>query len=169
MVSIARVTKAPEFDEVVSASLDHREASLDHRGEEPTGSRLDDWWMRRTPRTRSIVRWAAPAAVIAVAAATRLWNLGHPDSLVFDETYYVKDGWSLWNLGYESRWPAESDPRFAAGETDIYTGVASYVVHPPLGQVGDRRRHGRCSAGQPGRLAHQRRRRRHPARRCSRC
>jgi dolichyl-phosphate-mannose--protein O-mannosyl transferase len=130
------VTKAPDFDEVVAGEVSTGEVSTSStRGEsEPTGSRLDDWWLRRSPRTRTIVRWAAPAAVIAVAAVTRLWNLGHPDSLVFDETYYVKDGWSLWNLGYESQWPAESDPRFAAGETDIYTGAASYVVHPPLGK-----------------------------------
>ena len=101
---------------------------------EPTGSRLDDWWMRRSARTRSIVRWAAPAAVIAIAAVTRLWNLGHPHLLVFDETYYVKDAWTLWNLGYESQWPAESDQQFNGGVTDIFTTNASYVVHPPLGK-----------------------------------
>lgn len=124
MRTITRVTSAPEFDELVAAPP----------AAEPTGSRLDDWWMRRSARTRSVVRWAAPAAVIGIAVFTRLWNLGHPDALVFDETYYVKDAWTLWNLGYEAQWGADPDPRFNAGETDFYTTNPSYVVHPPLGK-----------------------------------
>jgi dolichyl-phosphate-mannose-protein mannosyltransferase len=132
------VSTGRDFDEVVVGD-EHRGsspsgASGHGEAEGPTGSRLDDWWMRRSPRTRQVVRWAAPAAVIAIAAATRLWNLGHPGVLVFDETYYVKDAWTLWNLGYESQWPADSDPQFNAGNTDIFTTNASYVVHPPLGK-----------------------------------
>ncbi len=65
---------------------------------------------------------------------TRLWGLGHPDSLVFDETFYVKDAWTLTNLGYEASWPAEADASFNAGNTDIYTTAPSFVVHPPLGK-----------------------------------
>lgn len=124
-----------EFDDVVSGDAGADSTSRDqHAVHEPTGSRLDDWWMRRSPRTRSIVRWAAPAAVVGIAAATRLWGLGHPDELVFDETYYVKDAWTLWNLGYEAQWPADPDPLFNGGKTDIYSTNASYVVHPPLGK-----------------------------------
>jgi len=62
-------------------------------------------------------------------------NIGNPHSLVFDETYYVKDSWSQWLLGFPSTWPEGTDTRFAAGETDIFTGVGSYVVHPPLGRM----------------------------------
>ena len=40
-------------------------------------------------------------AVVAVAAATRLVGLAYPHELVFDETYYVKDAWTLMHLGYE--------------------------------------------------------------------
>ena len=68
------------------------------------------------------------------AAILRLWDLAHPHALVFDETYYVKDAWSQWNLGYPSTWPENADERFAAGETDIFTTIGSYVVHPPLGK-----------------------------------
>jgi dolichyl-phosphate-mannose--protein O-mannosyl transferase len=61
-------------------------------------------------------------------------NRGHPHSLVFDETFYVKDAWTTWNLGYEASWPADADTRFAAGDTDIFQTGASFAVHPPLGK-----------------------------------
>lgn len=101
---------------------------------EPTGSRLDRWWESRSPRVQRAVRWGAPALVVGVAAFTRLWGLGHPAELVFDETFYVKDAWTLTNLGYEASWPAEADASFNAGSTDIYLANPSFVVHPPLGK-----------------------------------
>ena len=78
--------------------------------------------------------WLAPLLVTAVAAALRLIGLGHPHELVFDETYYVKDAWSLWNLGYEGSWPDDADDAFVAGRVDSYSSDGSYVVHPPLGK-----------------------------------
>jgi len=101
------------------------------------GSRLDDWWqsLDSTPTRRRLWAWGGPAIVVLIAALTRLVNLGHPSSLVFDETFYVKDAWSLWNLGYSADWPAETDPRFNAGDVDIYTDNPSFVVHPPLGKI----------------------------------
>jgi len=108
------------------------------RGEdtEPRGTRLDAWWARvlADPRRRALWMWGAPILVTLIAAGLRFWNLGHPQQIVFDETYYVKDAWTLWHLGYESTWPDGADERFAAGDTDVYTGAPSYVVHPPLGK-----------------------------------
>lgn len=78
--------------------------------------------------------WLVPIGVVAVAAALRLIGLEHPHALVFDETYYVKDGWSILHLGYEASWPEDPDARFAAGETDIYQTNGTRVVHPPLGK-----------------------------------
>ena len=102
----------------------------------PTGSRLDDWWGRMlgSPRRRLVWMWAGPAAVTLLAAVLRLWNLGSPRSLVFDETYYVKDAYTLMNLGYEGQWPADADTSFNAGNVDIYTSAAAYIAHPPLGK-----------------------------------
>lgn len=102
---------------------------------EPT--RLDRWRdvLLADPRRLRLWRWLAPAIVTLVAAVLRLVDIGNPHQLVFDETYYVKDSWSQWVLGYPSQWPEETDPRFAAGETDIFTGIGSYVVHPPLGRI----------------------------------
>ena len=78
--------------------------------------------------------WLAAAGVTALAAALRLPALGRPRELVFDETYYVKDAWTLLNLGYEGQWPTDPDAAFVAGEVDTYTTTASYVVHPPVGK-----------------------------------
>ena len=44
-------------------------------------------------------------------------NLGHPHSLVFDETFYVKDAYTTLRNGYESSWPADADEAFNAGDT----------------------------------------------------
>ncbi|WP_457101094.1 dolichyl-phosphate-mannose--protein mannosyltransferase [Microbacterium sp. P5_E9] len=86
------------------------------------------------PRVERLWRWLAPTIVVVLGAILRLWDLAHPHTLVFDETYYVKDAWSQWNLGYPATWPENADERFAAGETDIFTTTGSYVVHPPLGK-----------------------------------
>jgi dolichyl-phosphate-mannose--protein O-mannosyl transferase len=72
--------------------------------------------------------------VTVLAGILRFWNLGHPHSLVFDETYYVKDAWSQWNLGYAATLARRRGRRLAAGETDIFTTDPSFVVHPPLGK-----------------------------------
>jgi dolichyl-phosphate-mannose--protein O-mannosyl transferase len=99
---------------------------------EPT--RIDAWFTRVMLKTRNrrLYTWGAPAVVVIVAAFTRLFNLGAPHSLVFDETFYVKDAWTLWNLGYSASWPVEADTSFNVGLTDIYETVGSFVVHPPL-------------------------------------
>ncbi|MET1043595.1 MAG: phospholipid carrier-dependent glycosyltransferase [Microbacteriaceae bacterium] len=100
---------------------------------EPRGSRLDAWYAAK-PTVRKVWHWAGPGAVLLTAAVTRLWYLGHPDALVFDETYYVKDAYTLMNLGYEARWPEGANDSFNAGNPDIYTTDPSFVVHPPLGK-----------------------------------
>lgn len=150
---------SPTFDEVVSADpsvridpsmpvgptatrlstrRDLREAEARRRGGRAAfgGTSIDAWWGRlvRTPRRRALWYWGAPAAVTLLAAILRLWNLGHPHALVFDETYYVKDAWTLWNTGAERSWPEGADDAFIAGDVDGWEDSPSYVVHPPLGK-----------------------------------
>ncbi len=93
-------------------------------------------WTRlaTTPLRARLIRWAGPVLVTLLAAGTRLWQLADPHTLVFDETFYVKDAYTLLNLGYESQWPKDSDPLFADGRIDGYGTEASFVVHPPLGK-----------------------------------
>lgn len=100
------------------------------------GSRLDDAWQRAMmrPGFRMAWTWGAPALVMVVAILTRLVGLDHPHELVFDETYYVKDSYTLMHLGYEAAWPADANLAFNAGHPDIYESTPSFVAHPPVGK-----------------------------------
>ena len=99
-------------------------------------TRFDRWrdLLLADPRRAHVWRWLAPAVITVIAFVLRLVNVGDPHQLIFDETYYVKDSWSQWLLGFPSTWPEGADERFIAGDTDAFTGVGSYVVHPPLGR-----------------------------------
>jgi len=122
------------FDEIVGAQSKGSLEGESFSYARETRARIDEWWDVQVakPVVNRLWHWGVPAVVILVAVVTRLWNLGRPHTLVFDETFYVKDAWTLWNLGYESQWSAEADTLFAAGNTDVFTTDASFVVHPPL-------------------------------------
>ncbi|WP_240615085.1 dolichyl-phosphate-mannose--protein mannosyltransferase [Arthrobacter ruber] len=64
----------------------------------------------------------------------RFIRLGEPGSLVFDETYYVKDAYSLLQSGYEREWPENANDSFNAGNPDVLLDTPDYVVHPPVGK-----------------------------------
>lgn len=86
------------------------------------------------PGARLAWKWGGPALVLIVAALLRLVGLGHPHELVFDETYYVKDAYTLWQLGYEGSWPADANASFNAGRPEIYLEAPSFIAHPPIGK-----------------------------------
>ena len=65
---------------------------------------------------------------------TRFVNLGYPNKLVFDETYYAKDAYSLLKFGYERNWPSNANSKIIAGDPDVMQDTAAFVVHPPLGK-----------------------------------
>ena len=73
-------------------------------------------------------------AITALGGALRFGNLANPKILVFDETYYVKDAWTLGQTGAERKWPENYDPSFELGQVSGYLQEASYVVHPPFGK-----------------------------------
>ncbi|TQK45084.1 dolichyl-phosphate-mannose-protein mannosyltransferase [Streptomyces sp. SLBN-118] len=85
-----------------------------------------------------LLRWAAwggPLLVAIVAGVLRLWNLGKPDAVIFDETYYAKDAWALINQGYEGSWPKDIDKQILADPSSVPVPTApGYVVHPPVGK-----------------------------------
>jgi len=103
---------------------------------ELAGSRLDDWWqdLMARPGARRAWTWGGPAVVLLVATLLRLVGLGHPHELVFDETYYVKDAYTLAHLGYEGSWPPDANLGFNAGHPEIYLESPSFVAHPPIGK-----------------------------------
>lgn len=78
--------------------------------------------------------WLITLAITALAFVLRFVNLGYPKNLVFDETYYAKDGWTLWKYGFEKQWPDKINDKVVAGQTDIYLNQPEFVVHPPLGK-----------------------------------
>jgi len=83
--------------------------------------------------------WGGPLAVTAVAGIIRFTNLGRPNDVVFDETYYAKDALALLRFGTEHSFLEGADDTILASDgnwrtLDIFTGDPSYVVHPPGGK-----------------------------------
>ena len=75
--------------------------------------------------------------VTLVGGALRFWRLGHPSRLVFDETYYVKQAWSLVLFGHEREVRSdldEPDVLFTAGTPNVFGDQPDLVVHPPVGK-----------------------------------
>jgi dolichyl-phosphate-mannose--protein O-mannosyl transferase len=71
--------------------------------------------------------WLLPLGVALLGGILRFWRITRPgghvmhhsSSIVFDETYYAHDSWSLLHHGVE---------------TDGLMKTSSFVVHPPLGK-----------------------------------
>ncbi|MFI6391419.1 dolichyl-phosphate-mannose--protein mannosyltransferase [Nonomuraea sp. NPDC050547] len=86
--------------------------------------------------------WVGPLLIAVFGGVLRFVNLGHPKAVVFDETYYAKDSFSLITWGVEKVAIKDADKALLAGNTDIWQKCtqdaldkcASYVVHPPLGK-----------------------------------
>lgn len=78
--------------------------------------------------------WLVPALTAVVGGILRFVRLDVPRSLVFDETYYVKDGYSLLVSGYERSWPDKANDAFVAGNPNVLLNTPEYVVHPPVGK-----------------------------------
>jgi dolichyl-phosphate-mannose--protein O-mannosyl transferase len=104
--------------------------------QEPTGTRIDRWFARavNTPAKLRWYNWGLPVLVTLIAAVARLWALGDPHALVFDETFYVKDAWTIMHKGWEAAWPANVDAQFADGDVDSYSNDPEFVAHPPFGK-----------------------------------
>lgn len=90
-------------------------------------------WFGNAALNRKINLFAS-WAIVALAAVLRLIGLNYPGKLVFDETYYVKDAYTLWQTGSEKAWPNNPNPAFESGLVDTFLENPSFVVHPPLGK-----------------------------------
>ena len=78
--------------------------------------------------------WVVTISITVVAFLIRVVNLGYPNKLVFDETYYPKDGWTLWKFGYEKDWPSTANESITSGNVNVFKDSAEFVVHPPVGK-----------------------------------
>ncbi|CEA07486.1 putative dolichyl-phosphate-mannose--protein mannosyltransferase [Arthrobacter saudimassiliensis] len=83
---------------------------------------------------RRAAGWIAALAAAVVAGILRFTRLGEPSSLVFDETYYVKDAFSYLQSGYERAWPEDANDSFNSGSPVGPLDEPEYVVHPPVGK-----------------------------------
>jgi len=108
---------------------------LSGRSEDELRARLGlqpkDWTLPVAVRLNG---WIVTIVTGVLAALTRFIGLGHPHTLMFDEIYYVKDAYALWQNGYESTWKRDSDGLFAQGDFSGLTTDPSFVVHPEFGK-----------------------------------
>lgn len=89
----------------------------------------------RPPTKSPSAHWGiyGPLVVTLLAFLSRVWRLGAIKTLVFDETYYVKDAYGLIKRGYEVQWPKDYDDIFISGHLTLPT-EGSFVVHPSVGK-----------------------------------
>ncbi|MFC7930805.1 dolichyl-phosphate-mannose--protein mannosyltransferase [Streptomyces cinereoruber] len=89
----------------------------------------------QSDRLWRLLAWGGPLLVTAVAGLLRFWNLGKPNAVIFDETYYAKDSWALINQGYEGAWPKDIDGTILRDPGSVVVPTdPGYVVHPPMGK-----------------------------------
>ncbi|WP_312918827.1 phospholipid carrier-dependent glycosyltransferase [Kocuria sp.] len=88
----------------------------------PAVTRLPRYW------------WVPLALVTLLGGVLRFVHLSWPHAVVFDETYYLKDAYSLLLHGTEQQWPEGADEGFVSGNIPDTQGHPSFVVHPPLGK-----------------------------------
>jgi len=85
--------------------------------------------------------WLGPLLVTAFAAFTRFYRLSIPHAVVFDETYYAKDAWSILQHGVEWQYVKNANDLILAGNTGhLYlacsgSSCGEYVVQPPVGKL----------------------------------
>jgi dolichyl-phosphate-mannose--protein O-mannosyl transferase len=85
----------------------------------------------------SVWGWLAILTVTAFGGLLRFWRLDRPHKLVFDETYYVKQGISFLKTGYELKWNGSGtvvDAELAHGNVNVFLNQPDFVVHPPVGK-----------------------------------
>lgn len=92
---------------------------------------LDEGRLRRDES----LSWLITAGLTVFAFLLRLAGLASPNKLMFDETYYAKDGWAVAQLGYEMDWKKNANDQIVLGNIDQMTDKAAFIVHPPLGKL----------------------------------
>ena len=78
--------------------------------------------------------WIMTLVITAAAFALRLIGIGYPSHIVFDETYYAKDGWSLLKHGYEVSWTDKANDLLLTGDFSGMKTDPAFIVHPQVGK-----------------------------------
>jgi len=67
-----------------------------------SSSLLDQW--RHTPPPETWRGWLMTLVITAGAFILRCWHIGQPSAIMFDETVYAKDAYSMYQFGYQGTW-----------------------------------------------------------------
>ncbi|PID97372.1 MAG: phospholipid carrier-dependent glycosyltransferase [Actinomycetales bacterium] len=91
------------------------------------------------PPTQPLLGWLGPVLAALFGGVLRFWDLSRPHQLVFDETYYVKQAWSMLQFGVEMRntdkYGEEIDTAFTHGTLDVFDPtLGDLAVHGPVGK-----------------------------------
>jgi dolichyl-phosphate-mannose--protein O-mannosyl transferase len=121
----------------VTAILEHRPADAARR----SGPRDSELATRLSPAMPSdrAVGWIVSLGITVLAGALRFADLARPKAVVFDETYYMKDAFSLLRWGYERSFVDGANDKILASDgnwrtLDVFADNPSFVVHPPVGK-----------------------------------
>jgi dolichyl-phosphate-mannose-protein mannosyltransferase len=86
--------------------------------------------------------WLGPLLVTAFGGFLRFYRLSVPQGLVWDETYYVKDAWSILQHGVEWNYGAWADTFIAQGQplASLFvpckgTACGEFVEQPEVGKL----------------------------------
>ena len=92
--------------------------------------------LRDGVRDAPLVSWGVTLGIGLLAFALRLVGVSTPNAVVFDETYYAKDAWSLLQFGYEGTWAKGevSNPQVLVGDFSSLEAAGSFIAHPPVGK-----------------------------------
>lgn len=83
----------------------------------------------------SLWGWAGPLLVTLFGGFLRFYRLGIPHAVVFDETYYVPDAYSILRHGVELNHVNNPNGLILRGDTHIFLSTGEFVAHPPLGKI----------------------------------
>src|SRR3954469_10850672 len=103
--------------------------------ESALGGRLASW-----RQGLDLWGWVGPLIVTLLAGLLRFDRLASPHAVLFDETYYAKEAYSLLSFGYEHTTMTQpkgiADRIFLNGSPDQIWAPdgGSFVAHPPLGK-----------------------------------
>ena len=82
-----------------------------------------------------LLGWLGPIGIGLLAFALRVWRLGYPERIMFDETYYAKDAYSLTQFGYVQDFKESANGRILDSKlTGLFTGEPTQIVHPDGGK-----------------------------------
>lgn len=104
------------------------------------GDPADDFRFTRAAGRVAWLGWAGPLFFTVVGGFMRFWHVGAPHQLIFDETYYVKQGWSMVLYWFEMKVDPvldkakQVDQHFTANDPFVWGTEGDFVVHPPVGK-----------------------------------